>query len=93
MGMVLARRAAAPPGSTLVVVIEGSEPAAFGISDSGRGGPLPEIPADPTVQLAMDRESFVLLAGGRRPPESVHLTVAGDADLAGRILGGMAITP
>ena len=93
MGMVLARRAAAPPGSTLVVEVEGSAPVAFGISDSGRGGPLPEIPPDPTVRLAMDRETFVLLAGGRRTPAEVSVAVSGDADLAARILGGMALTP
>ncbi len=93
MGMVLAKRAAAPPGSTLVVAIEGSEPAAFGISDTGRGGPLAGLPADPTVELAMDRETFVVLAGGRRPADGVRLLVAGDADLGRRILAGMAITP
>jgi len=93
MGMVLARRAAAPPGSTLVVAVEGSRPAAFGVSDSGRGGPLPELPDDPTVELAMDRESFVLLAGGRRTPDGVQLLVGGDVGLAQRILGAMAITP
>ena len=93
MGMVLARRASASPGSTLVVAIEGSEPAAFGISDTGRGGPLPELPADPTVELAMDRETFVVLAGGRRPADGVQLLVAGDVDLGQRILAGMAITP
>ena len=93
MGMVLARRAAAPPGSTLVVEVDGSTPAAFGVSDSGRGGRLPEAPTDPTVRLTMDRETFVALAGGRRTPEEVSVVVRGDADLAARILGGMAITP
>jgi uncharacterized protein (TIGR03083 family) len=93
MGMVLARRAKAEPGSTLVVEVEGSAPAAFGVSDSGRGGPLAEIPAEPTVRLAMDRETFVVLAGGRRPPEGLSPRVEGDADLAARILSGMAITP
>jgi uncharacterized protein (TIGR03083 family) len=93
MGMVLARRAGAAPGSTLVIEVEGSAPAAFGVSDSGRGGPLAEIPADPTVCLAMDRETFVTLAGGRRGPAGAAVTVAGDADLAARLLAAMAITP
>jgi uncharacterized protein (TIGR03083 family) len=93
MGMVLARRAAAEPGSTLVVEVEGSAPAAFGVSDSGRGGRLPDPPADPTVRLAMDRETFVTLAGGRRTPADVSVTVTGDEALAVRILTGMVLTP
>jgi uncharacterized protein (TIGR03083 family) len=93
MGMVLAKRAAAPPGSTLVVEVEGSAPAAFEVSDSGRGGPLGELPDRPTVRLQSDRETFVVLAGGRRPADAARVSVEGDADLAGRILAGMAITP
>ncbi len=93
MAMVLARRAGAAPGSTLVVEVDGSAPAAFGVSDSGRGGALPELPDEPTARLAMDRETFVLLAGGRRTPDRVSVTVTGDPDLAARILGAMAITP
>jgi uncharacterized protein (TIGR03083 family) len=93
IGLVLAKRAAAPPGSTLVVAVDGCEPAAVGIADSGRGGPLPEPPADPTVRLTLDRETFVVLAGGRRSAADVPVTVSGDPDLASRILAGMAITP
>jgi uncharacterized protein (TIGR03083 family) len=93
MGLVLAKRAAAPPGSTLVVHVEGSASAAFGVSDSGRGGALEELPADPTVRLRLDREAFVLLAGGRRRADGVSLLVEGDAELAERILAGIAITP
>jgi uncharacterized protein (TIGR03083 family) len=93
MGMVLARRAAAEPGSTLVVEVDGSAPVAFGVSDSGRGGALPELPADPTVRLTMDRETFVTLAGGRRRHSDVSVKVAGDEGLAAQILAGMAITP
>ena len=93
MGMVLAKRAGASPGSTLVVEVEGSAPAAFGISDTGRGGALPEAPEEPSVRLTMDRETFVALAGGRRSADEVSVGVTGDADLAARILAGMAITP
>ena len=93
MAMVLARRAGAPHGSTLVVSVEGHAPAAFGVSDTGRGGALTEVPDQPTVQLAMDRESFVVLAGGRRTPDQVPVSVTGDRDLAARILAGMTMTP
>lgn len=93
MGMVLVKRAGAPAGSTLVVEVEGSAATAFGVSESGRGAPLDVVPATPTVRLVLDREAFVLLAGGRRRPGHVPVTAEGDRDLAARILAGMAITP
>jgi uncharacterized protein (TIGR03083 family) len=93
MGMVLAKRASAPPGSSLVLEAFGSAPVAFGVSDTGRGSALPEAPAAPTVRLTMDRETFVLLAGGRRSAADVSVLVAGDQDLGARVLASMAVTP
>lgn len=93
MGLVLAKRAGAAPGATVVVEVAGSAPIAFGVSDTGRGSPLPDPPADPTVRLTMDRETFVVLAGGRRTPADVSVHVDGDRELADRFLASMAITP
>lgn len=93
MGMVLARRAGAPPGSTLVLEVDGSTPVAFAVSDTGRGEALPDLPDDPTLRMSMDRESFVVLAGGRRTPDDNQVRATGDADLAARFLGAMAVTP
>jgi hypothetical protein len=45
------------------------------------------------VRLAMSREAFVVLAGGRRGPDDVSVEVSGDADLAARVLAAMAVTP
>jgi hypothetical protein len=63
------------------------------IGDDGRGRPCTEVPADPTVRLRMDRETFVVLSGGRRRAEDVDVAVEGDEELAGRVLAGMAVTP
>jgi uncharacterized protein (TIGR03083 family) len=93
MPMVLAKRAGAPAGTSLVMIVAGSEPMAYGVSESGRGHPLPAMPAHPTTRLSMSRESFIVLAGGRRTPEEVTVTVEGDAGLGARILAGMAMTP
>ena len=93
MGMVLARRAGAAPGSTLVMEVAGSAPVGFGVSDSGRGSALAEVPHEPTVRLGMGREAFVLLAGGRRTPPDGAVAVTGDVALGERSLAGMAITP
>ena len=93
LGLVLAKRAGAPSGTSLVVQVEGSTPVAFVVDADGRGVPLEHVPTDPTVCLAMSRETFVLLAGGRRRPEQVEVEVSGDEEMAARVLGAMAVTP
>lgn len=93
LGYVLARRVKAPPGTTAVLHVAGSEPVAHGVTDAGRGEPLPAVPDDPTVRIETDRESFVLLAGGRRAPAPGAVTVSGDAELGQRILDALAVTP
>ena len=93
MGYVLAKRAGAPSGTTLVVQVEGSDPAAFTVNEDGRGAPLPEVPDEPTIRLTTDRESFVLLAGGRRAVAEDAVRVEGDDELGRRIVSSMAVTP
>ena len=91
LGYVLAKRAGAPAGTTLVLSVEGHEPVAFVVDESGRGRRLDDVPTAPTVGLAMDRESFIVAAGGRREP--THVVVTGDGELAQRVLGRLAVTP
>ncbi|MBB6628262.1 maleylpyruvate isomerase family mycothiol-dependent enzyme [Nocardioides sp. KIGAM211] len=92
LGFVLAKRVGAPAGTTAVLEVEGSEPAAYAVNDAGRGERLPRAPADPTVRLAMDRESFICLAGGRcAAPGTVR--VEGDEALGERVLANLATTP
>ena len=92
-GYVLAKKAGAPAGTTAVLEVEGSAPIVFRVNDAGRGERLDEVPAEPTVSLAMDRASFVVLAGGRRTPEEGAVTLSGDTDLGRRIVAAMATTP
>ena len=92
-GFVVARKAGAPAGTTAVLAVEGSPTIAFGVNDAGRGEWLPDVPADPTVTLRTDRESFVVLAGGRRTPAEGAVVVEGDAELGARIVAAMATTP
>jgi uncharacterized protein (TIGR03083 family) len=92
-GYVLAKKAGAPSGTTAVLVVDGSAPAAFTVNDIGRGEPLAELPDDPDVKLGMDRASFIVLAGGRRPAEPGAVTIEGDEALGRRIVASMATTP
>ena len=93
LGYVLAKRANAPAGTTLVLRVEGHAPMAFAVDESGRGRRLDDAPDEPTVGLTMDRESFVVAAGGRREPEPGRVVVTGDAGLAQRVLERLAVTP
>jgi uncharacterized protein (TIGR03083 family) len=93
LGYVLAKRVGAEPGTTVVLDVEGHAPVAATVGDDGRGRMLAEVPAEPTVGLRTDRESFALLAGGRREPEPGRVEVFGDPELARRILTGFAVTP
>lgn len=93
LGFVLGKRLKAAPGTTLVAYVEGHAPTAVAVDDSGRGVPLTEAPSDPTVTLRMDRETFVLLAGGRRPAAAKQVEVAGDQELGARFLAALAVTP
>ena len=93
LGYVLARRVSAPPGTTAVLHVTGSDPVAACVNESGRGELMPDVPADPTVRIETDRESFIVLAGGRRSPEPGAVTITGDTDLGQRVLDALAVTP
>ena len=62
---------ARPPGRRSWSRSRAARPRRSRSSDTGRGTPLPDVPDDPTVRLTMARETFVVLAGGRRPPDRV----------------------
>lgn len=92
-GFVVGKRVGAPPGTTAVLAVEGSPVVAVEVDESGRGRRVAEEPASPTVRLAMDRETFVVGAGGRRPVDPAAVSVAGDAGLGQDILAKIATTP
>lgn len=92
LGVVVGKRAQAPAGASVVLEVEGHRPVAVQVSDSGRAERV-EPPTGATVAIRTDRESYLLLAGGRREPEPGRVSVTGDPDLAGRVLGAMGVTP
>ncbi len=93
LGYVLAKKLKADPGTTVLLEVEGHEPVAATVTDEGRGTLLPEIPAEPTVGLRTDRESFVVLAGGRRRPDAGRITLSGDERLGQQLVEQLAVTP
>jgi uncharacterized protein (TIGR03083 family) len=93
LGLVLAKKAKAAPGTSMLLEVDGHAAVAVVVTDEGRGVLLEELPAEPTVGLRTDRESFILLAGGRRRPEPGRVEVFGDPDLGQRLLEHLAVTP
>jgi uncharacterized protein (TIGR03083 family) len=97
LGFVIGKRAAAPEGSTVVVEVTGPYPRTFAVGVEGRAQMLDAPPSDPTVRLSMDLETFSALCGGRWSSERAlaegRVEIAGNAELADRILGGLATTP
>jgi len=91
---IVGKRIAPPPGTTVVLDITGDHPAmlAVTVGDDGRAARLDEAPAEPTVRIAMDFETFIVLSGGRRTPDRVTTTVAGDTTLGNAVLANLAVT-
>ena len=92
-GYVVGKRVGPPPGTTAVLDVEGSAPVAVEVDEGGRAQRLSAVPETPSVRIAMQREAFVVAAGGRRTPEESGLTISGDTDLGRRILDALATTP
>lgn len=93
LGYVLAKKLKAEPGTTVLLEVEGHDPLAASVTDEGRGRLLDGVPDHPTVGLRTDRESFVVLAGGRRRPDAGRVEIFGDDALGQRVLDHLAVTP
>jgi uncharacterized protein (TIGR03083 family) len=92
---VVAKRVAAPAGSTFVLHVTGPQQRVLSaaVNDEGRGVPLPQAPDEPTARVTLDFSSWVVLAGGRRTPDQVVFAVDGDEELGRAVLDNLAVTP
>ncbi|WP_340540649.1 maleylpyruvate isomerase family mycothiol-dependent enzyme [Nocardioides sp. GXZ039] len=94
--VVVGKRVAPPPGTTVVLDVEGAAPVAVEVGADGRAAVV-EAPADPTTRIRLTREAHAILAGGRRPADQVAQTsdvvIEGDQDLARAVLDKLAVTP
>ena len=95
---VVAKKAGAPPNSTVVFEVEGSAPivAAIGVPPEGRAALLDSVPHAPTARVVADRRTFARLAGGRWTGDDARahgaIRVEGDEALANRVVDNMAFT-
>ncbi len=91
--MVVGKRVAPPTGTTVCVAVpDAGLRWTVRVGDDGRASRVDdEGPPDTTVTLSP--QDFVVLSGGRRPPEATQAMVEGDEDLGRRLLAAMAVTP
>lgn len=94
MGFVVAKKAEAPEGTTVVWQLSGPLPTTVAVGvEGGRGRQLDPPPAAPDVRIELSAEDFQRLGMGRvaaaaLPSSAVRLS--GDVELGRRVLGAMS---
>jgi len=94
MPFVVGKKAAAPEGSTVVFELGGPLARRLAIGmDGGRAKPLGAVPAQPTVVVRTDTETFARLGCGRVDPSEQLaagvVRIEGDEDLGRRVVESM----
>ena len=87
---VVGKKVAPPDGTTVVVDLHDPLGGCHAVAVEGRARRLDEVPAQPSVRIATDGETFARLACGRLEPADVlagdTLTVDGDTRLGTRLV-------
>jgi uncharacterized protein (TIGR03083 family) len=87
--MVIGKRAGTPEGECVVICITGHVQRVVATTIvEGRGKVSNEVPSTTRCDISMDSDTFLQLATGRATNEELadHITIAGDADHANRVL-------
>jgi hypothetical protein len=86
---VIGKRAGTPEGECVVIRITGHVQRVVATTIvEGRGKVNNEVPSTTRCDISMDSDTFLQLATGRATYEELadHITIAGDADHANRVL-------
>lgn len=96
---IVGKDAGAKAGQSIVINLtsHAGRTIAIVVDAVGKAGFTDTPPADPTLRLACDLETYLMLHGGRRTAEQLEaegrLSITGDRDLAARVIPAMAVTP
>lgn len=96
---ILGKRTKPEPGTTIVfnVTSHAGRTLAFETDANGRVALTDTVPPEPSVRIVLDLETFLMLAGGRKPVAELldagRVTLHGDRALGERILEALAVTP
>jgi uncharacterized protein (TIGR03083 family) len=90
--MVVGKRLAPPVGTTVRLEIPAPGLGwTVGVGEDGRASAV-EVET-PTTTVTLAPEEFVVLAGGRRGPETTAPVIDGDEELGHRLLQSLTVTP
>jgi uncharacterized protein (TIGR03083 family) len=98
LGYVVGKKAAAPPGTSVVFDVVGTPPitVVVVVPPEGRAQISDQVPDAPTARITTDRRTYARLAGGRWTGDDARtkgaVEVVGDTDLANRIVENMSFT-
>jgi uncharacterized protein (TIGR03083 family) len=99
IGYLVGKKAAAPAGSTVTIALTGPIRRTVHVASiEGRARAVPALEGDPTAAITLTSTAFTRLAGGRIDPARVvagelgGVELAGDRDLAGRLIANLAFT-
>jgi len=91
--MVVGKRVAPPAGTTIrLAVPEAGLCWTVGVSEDGRAAATQD-PAEPTASVTLSPEDFIVLAGGRRAPETTRPVLEGDEQLGHLLVHCLSVTP
>ena len=90
--MVVGKRVAPPAGTTVCLAVpDAGLRSTVRVGDDGRASQVDD--QTPATTVTLSPQDFVVLCGGRRPPDSAQARIEGDEDLGRRVLAAMAVTP
>lgn len=94
LGYVVGKRVGAPEGSTVRMHVVGHKPIAVTVRE-GRAGRTRGVPSpeQATVSIDIDRDAFIVLAGGRRTPVAGSVRITGDVQLGREVVDNLGVTP
>jgi uncharacterized protein (TIGR03083 family) len=93
LGYVWGKKVGAAIGETAAVEVTDLGKR-FEVTVGGDGrGTRAAADAVPDTTLRLDTETFVVLSGGRRDPDSQQVEISGDHDLGERLRHALAVTP
>jgi len=91
--MVVGKRVAPPVGTSVRLSLPDAGLSwTLRVGEDGRATRV-EDETPPTASVALSPEDFVVLAGGRRAPETTRPVIEGDEGLGHRLLQSLAVTP
>lgn len=91
--MVVGKRVAPPVGTSVTLAVPDLGLRwTVRVGDDGRAA-LVDDTTPSTTTVTLGAHDFVVLAGGRRPPEATQPVIEGDEELGHRVLEALAVTP